>query len=114
MNGPARIVSLVPSLTELLFALDLREQVVGRTVFCIEPEGLVDTIPVVGRTKAAELDKLSALRPSHVLVNIDETPKELADQISALGARVVVTHPNSPYDNISLFRLIGGLFGRQW
>ena len=114
MNGPARIVSLVPSLTELLFALDLREQVVGRTVFCIEPEGLVDTIPVVGRTKAAELDKLSALRPSHVLVNIDETPKELADQISALGARVVVTHPNSPYDNISLFRLIGGLFRRQW
>ena len=113
MNGPARIVSLVPSLTELLFALDLQAQVVGRTAFCIEPEGLIDAIPVVGGTKTSELDKLAALRPSHVLVNIDETPKELAEQIGALGARIVVTHPNSPADNIPLFQLIGGLFGRH-
>ena len=113
MNGPARIVSLVPSLTELLFALDLQAQVVGRTAFCIEPEGLIDAIPVVGGTKTSELDKLAALRPSHVLVNIDETPKELAEQIGALGARIVVPHPNSPADNIPLFQLIGGLFGRH-
>lgn len=112
-DGPARIVSLVPSLTELLFALDLQDQVVGRTAFCIEPEGLVETVPVVGGTKTSELDKLAALRPSHVLVNVDETPKALAEQIGALGAQVVVTHPNAPADNIALFQLIGGLFQRQ-
>jgi len=112
-NGPARIVSLVPSLTELLFALDLQAQVVGRTAFCIEPDGQVDAIPVVGGTKTSEIDKLAALKPSHVLVNVDETPKELAEQIGALGVSVVVTHPNTPADNIPLFQLIGGLFGRD-
>jgi ABC-type Fe3+-hydroxamate transport system substrate-binding protein len=110
---PVRIVSLVPSLTELLFALDLQEQLVGRTAFCIEPAGRIEAVPVLGGTKTFELDKLMALNPSHVLVNVDETPRELAAQISAAGARVVVTHPNAPADNIALYQLIGGLFQRR-
>ena len=112
-QGPARIVSLVPSLTELLFALDLQDQLVGRTAFCVEPAGRIEAVPVVGGTKTFELDKLMALNPSHVLVNVDETPKELADQIGAAGARVVVTHPNTPADNIALYQLFGGLFQRR-
>ncbi len=111
-QGPARIVSLVPSLTELLFALDLQDQLVGRTAFCIEPEGRIESVPVVGGTKTSELDKLMALNPTHVLVNVDETPKELADQITAAGPVVVVTHPNTPADNVNLYQLIGGLFQR--
>ncbi|NQV59727.1 MAG: ABC transporter substrate-binding protein [Alphaproteobacteria bacterium] len=111
--APARIVSLVPSLTELLFALDLQDQLVGRTAFCIEPAGRVEAVPVVGGTKTSELDKLMALNPSHVLVNVDETPKALAEQISAAGPRVVVTHPNTPADNVALYQLIGGLFQRR-
>lgn len=112
-HGPVRIVSLVPSLTELLFALDLTEQLVGRTDFCIEPAGQVETVPVVGGTKTADMDKLLALKPTHVLVNIDETPKEVADQISANGISVVVTHPNKPADNLAMFGLFGSLFQRQ-
>lgn len=111
--GPVRIISLVPSLTELLFALDLQDQLVGRTAFCIEPAGRVETIPVVGGTKTSELATLMALDPSHVLVNVDETPKELASQISAAGVIVVVTHPNTPADNVALYQLIGGLFQRR-
>ena len=71
-----RIVSLVPSLTELLFALELQDTIVGRTNFCIEPEGQVGSIPVVGGTKTFDVKELIALRPTHVLVNIDETPKK--------------------------------------
>lgn len=112
-NGAVRIISLVPSLTELLFALELQDQLVGRTDFCIEPAGRVEAVPVVGGTKTAHMEKLLALKPSHVLVNIDETPKELAEQISAKGISVIVTHPNKPADNISLFGLFGGLFQRQ-
>jgi ABC-type Fe3+-hydroxamate transport system substrate-binding protein len=110
---PCRIVSLVPSLTELLFALDLQGELVGRTDFCIEPEGRIEQIAVVGGTKTADMAKLLALKPTHVLVNIDETPKELAEKISAEGIHVVVTHPNKPADNLALFGLLGGLFGRQ-
>ncbi|MDA1100094.1 MAG: helical backbone metal receptor [Proteobacteria bacterium] len=112
-QGPVRIVSLVPSLTELLFALDLQDQLVGRTAFCIEPAGRIEAVPVVGGTKTFELDKLMALKPTHVLVNVDETPKALADQISAAGPAVVVTHPNTPADNIALYQLFGGLFQRH-
>jgi ABC-type Fe3+-hydroxamate transport system substrate-binding protein len=113
VQGPARIISLVPSLTELLYALDLQDQLVGRTAFCIEPAGRVEAIPVVGGTKTTELDKLMALNPTHVLVNVDETPKELAEQAASAGAKVVVTHPNTPADNIALYQLLGGLFQRQ-
>ena len=112
-SQPCRIVSLVPSLTELLFALDLQGELVGRTDFCIEPEGRVETVPVVGGTKTVDLEKLQALKPTHVLVNIDETPKDVADQISASGIAVVVTHPIKPSDNLVLFGLFGGLFRRQ-
>ena len=112
-QGAVRIVSLVPSLTELLFALDLQDQLVGRTAFCIEPAGRVETVPVVGGTKTSDMDRLMALAPTHVLVNVDETPRELAAQIAAAGPALVVTHPNTPADNIPLYRLLGGLFGRR-
>ena len=112
-QGPVRIISLVPSLTELLFDLNLQDQLVGRTAFCIEPAGIVEAVRVVGGTKTTELDTLLALNPTHVLVNVDETPKELAEGISAAGVNVVVTHPNTPADNIALYQLIGGLFQRQ-
>ncbi|MDE0945180.1 MAG: helical backbone metal receptor [Alphaproteobacteria bacterium] len=112
-KGSIRIISLVPSLTELLFAMDLGDDVVGRTAFCIEPAGTIESVPVVGGTKTSEMDKMVALKPTHVLVNIDETPKELAEQIAATGADVVVTHPNTPADNIALFQLVGNLFHRQ-
>ena len=108
-----RIVSLVPSLTELLFALDLRNNIVGRTNFCIEPEDHVASVPVVGGTKTFDVGDILALRPTHVLVNIDETPKKLAKQIQTNKIPLVVTHPNKPSDNIALFSLLGGLFSRQ-
>jgi ABC-type Fe3+-hydroxamate transport system substrate-binding protein len=107
-----RIVSLVPSLTELLFALGLDAAVVGRTRFCVEPAGRVEAVPSVGGTKKIAMAKLAALRPTHVLVNVDENTKAMADEIRATGVQVVVTHPLAPADNVALYRLIGGLFER--
>jgi ABC-type Fe3+-hydroxamate transport system substrate-binding protein len=109
----ARIVSLVPSITELLFDLGLGHQVVGRTAYCVHPKGLVKAVKSVGGTKTVRFDKLRALDPTHAIVNIDENPKAVADEIAAGGCKVVVTHPMEPRDNIGLFRLMGGLFGRQ-
>ena len=61
-RADARIVSLVPSLTELLFALGLGAQVVGRTGFCIHPRDAVRRVPKVGGTKDVALDKVSRSR----------------------------------------------------
>ena len=112
VGDAARIVSLVPSITELLFDLDLGNSVVGRTAFCVHPKGQVRQARSIGGTKQVNLDKLRRLDPTHVIVNIDETPRSLAEDLAALGCEVVVTHPIEAADNLALFKLMGGLFGR--
>jgi ABC-type Fe3+-hydroxamate transport system substrate-binding protein len=108
----ARIISLVPSITELLCDLGLQHQIVGRTGFCIHPRPVVREIPKVGGTKDVNVDKLRELAPSHVIVNIDENTRELVDEISGFIDNIVVTHPLGPEDNLGLFEMMGFLFSR--
>lgn len=111
--GDARILSLVPSLTELLFDLGLGAKLVGRTNFCVHPKDRVGAIASVGGTKQIDMDMVAGINPTHALVNIDENPKDMADALAALGIEVVVTHPLQVTDNRELFRLIGNLFGAE-
>ena len=111
-GAEARVVSLVPSITELLFVLGLGAQVVGRTGFCIHPREQVATVPKVGGTKNVRMERLRGLEPSHVILNIDENTREDAEEIARFVPHVVVTHPLAPGDNVSLYRLMGGLFRR--
>ena len=111
--GRARIVSLVPSLTELLFDLGLGPRVVGRTAFCVHPEAGVRAVPSVGGTKKVNMEKLMALRPTHAILNVDENPEAMAGELERLGVQVIVTHPIEAADNLGLFRLLGGVFGRE-
>ncbi len=73
---PKRIISLVPSLTELLFELGLGPQIVGRTKFCIHPEPAVKAIPVIGGTKNLRFDTITALQPDLIIANSEENRKE--------------------------------------
>jgi len=109
----ARIVSLVPSITELVCELGLAAQLVGRTGFCIHPRETVRRIPKVGGTKDVDLGKLRELRPTHVILNIDENRKEDASALAEFVPELIVTHPLAPTDNLALYRLIGGIFGRE-
>jgi len=106
----ARIVSLVPSITELLFSLGLGAQVVGRTGFCIHPRAAVRDVPKVGGTKDVKLDALRALNPTHVIVNVDENDLSTFQKIHEFAPHVIVTHPNAPEDNMALYRLLGEIF----
>jgi ABC-type Fe3+-hydroxamate transport system substrate-binding protein len=106
----ARIVSLVPSITELLCELGLAPQLVGRTGFCIHPKALVAAIPKVGGTKDVNIEKIRQLAPTHLVVNIDENEKPTVDALAAFVPHVVVTHPLVPQDNLALARLMGGIF----
>ena len=112
-RADARIVSLVPSVTELLFALGMGGQLVGRTGFCLHPKDSIKTVPKVGGTKSVDIDAIRALAPTHLIVNIDENEKPTIDQLASFVPNVIVTHPLGPLDNLSLFRLLGGIFGRQ-
>lgn len=109
----ARIVSLVPSITELLCDLGLAGNLVGRTGFCVRPKDTVRKIPKVGGTKDVNIQKIRELAPTHLVVNIDENLKPVVDELSRFIPHVIVTHPLSPLDNLKLYRLMGGIFGRE-
>ena len=109
----ARIVSLVPSITELLCELGLAPQLVGRTGFCIHPAEQVRSIAKVGGTKDVNLEKIRRLAPTHVVVNIDENNKPDAEALAQFVPNIIVTHPLGPRDNLPLARLLGGIFGAE-
>jgi ABC-type Fe3+-hydroxamate transport system substrate-binding protein len=109
----ARIVCVVPSVTELLFDLGLGSKVVGRTGFCFHPKPAVKNVPKVGGTKDFDLEKIRALAPTHLIVNVDESPRERVEAAAQFVPNVVVTHPLGPLDNVDLYRLLGQIFGRQ-
>ncbi|HLT26680.1 MAG TPA: helical backbone metal receptor [Zeimonas sp.] len=108
--GAMRIVSLVPSLTELLCELGLRRHLVGRTGFCIHPRDAVRDVPKVGGTKDVDLERLRALKPTHVVVNVDENEKPTVERIAELGPEIVVTHPITVDDNLALIESFGERF----
>lgn len=112
-SGPARIVSLVPSLTELVCDLGLAGQLVGRTGFCIHPRAILKPIPKVGGTKDVNLARLRELAPTHVIVNVDENRWECVEEIAACVPHVIVTHPCTPEDNLPVYRLLGAIFDRE-
>jgi ABC-type Fe3+-hydroxamate transport system substrate-binding protein len=112
-DANARIASLVPSLTELLFALGLGERVVARTGFCVHPRDRVRSVPKVGGTKDVDVAALAALAPTHLIVNVDENRRAVVDAARAFVPHVVVTHPCAPDDNERLYALMGALFDRE-
>jgi ABC-type Fe3+-hydroxamate transport system substrate-binding protein len=78
---PKRIVSLVPSQTELLADLGLEDEVVGITKFCVHPEKWFRTKTRIGGTKTVNIDKVAALQPDLIIANKEENVQE---QIEAL------------------------------
>jgi hypothetical protein len=110
--GTPRIACLVPSITELLFDLDLGECVVARTGFCIHPKPEVLNVPKVGGTKDVNIKKLLSVNPTYIIVNIDENRKEVIEEIkqTAPQVHIVATHPRAPEDNAALYALLGFIF----
>src|SRR6056297_593103 len=76
LKSPQKIISLVPSLTELLFDLGLENQIIGRTRFCIHPEGKVDQAEIMGGTKNPRIDKIRKAEPDLIIANKEENRKE--------------------------------------
>ncbi|MBI1907105.1 MAG: ABC transporter substrate-binding protein [Rhodocyclales bacterium] len=109
--GEVRIVSLVPSLTELVCELGLGDKLVGRTGFCVHPRAFLKQVAKVGGTKDVRVEAVRALEPTHLLVNIDENRREVVDELATFIPHVIVTHPCAPEDNRDLYRLFGHVFG---
>jgi hypothetical protein len=107
-----RIACLVPSITELVCELGLTQHLVARTGFCIHPREALADVPKVGGTKDVNLARLRELKPTHVIVNVDENTRETADALKEFVPEIIVTHPQTPEDNLVLYRQIGAAFGK--
>jgi len=110
-DGVPRIVSLVPSLTELVCDLGLADFLVGRTGFCVHPREILRQVPKVGGTKDVNLDRVRHLKPTHLIADIDENRRESVEAMMEFVPQVVVVHPRRAEDNLALFALMGGIFG---
>lgn len=80
---PQRIISLVPSQTELLYDLGLEDRVVGITKFCIHPKSWQQSKTIIGGTKQFKFDVIDSLKPDLIIGNKEENYKEGIDQLSA-------------------------------
>lgn len=103
---PQRIISLAPSLTEILFALGLGNQVVGVTDFCDYPEE-AQRKPKVGGYVSPSLEAIIALRPQLVLAVPDLTNQPLLERLSQLGIRVLGHKARNLQDIWSTIEAIG-------
>ncbi len=110
---PRRIVSLVPSLTELLFWLGAGERVVGRTRFCTEPAGEVEHVPALGGTKNPDIARIAELEPDLVVANKEENRREDIEALEAAGLDVLLTDPNTVPEAIETILILGGIVGAE-
>ncbi|MDW0111060.1 ABC transporter substrate-binding protein [Sporosarcina aquimarina] len=78
---PKRIVSLCPGITDTLFALELQEEIVGRTRFCIHPDPEVKAVKAVAGTKDIKLEAILALRPDLIIAEKEENTKEIVETL---------------------------------
>jgi ABC-type Fe3+-hydroxamate transport system substrate-binding protein len=108
---PRRIVSLIPSITEILFALGVGDAVVGCTIYCTEPAAGVREKVRVGGGKNPRLDRIRELGPDLVIANIEENVRADVDTLRGWGLAVYVTYPRTVRDGIRLVSELGALVG---
>ena len=106
-----RIVSLVPSQTELLYDLGLEKEVVGITKFCIHPGQWYKTKPRIGGTKNIKIAAIKMLNPDLIIANKEENVKEQVEEL-AQDFDVLVTDINNLTDAINMINDIGELVGK--
>jgi ABC-type Fe3+-hydroxamate transport system substrate-binding protein len=107
-----RVVSLCPSLTELVFDLGRGDDLVGRTKFCVHPARRVKRVESVGGTKNPKIARIVELAPDLVLLNEEENRREDAEALLAAGVRCHVSFPRDMGETAQMVRDIGAVLER--
>lgn len=112
-SAPRRIVSLIPSITEILFALGVGDAVAGCTIYCTQPPQGVAGKTRVGGEKNPRLDVIRDLAPDLVVANVEENRREDVEALRAAGISVLVTYPRTVRAGIRLVRELGEAVGAE-
>jgi ABC-type Fe3+-hydroxamate transport system substrate-binding protein len=108
-HTPQRLVSLVPSITEVLFSFGCGPQVVGITDYCTEPATAVAAKTKIGGTKNPDIAAILALRPELVFAVAEENRRQDVEQLAAAGVAVYVFAPRTVRDGIDLLWRVADL-----
>ena len=111
-SNPQRIISLAPSITEILFALKLGDRVIGVTSYCDFPDE-AKAKEKVGDTIKPNLERLIVLKPDLVLISTASQLEKITRQLDQLGIPVFVTSPQSVAGVLTSLRKIGELTGAE-
>lgn len=109
---PQRIVSLVPSQTELLYDLGLDKEVVGITKFCIHPDTWFRTKTRIGGTKTVHLDKVAALKPDLIIANKEENDQQQVRALQSI-APTYISDITTLADAYTMIGDVGSLVGKE-
>ena len=108
-TSPKRIISLVPSQTELLYDLGLEDKIIGITKFCVHPYHFKSTIKTVGGTKKVHFEKIRLMKPDIIICNKEENTQEIVAELRTI-CPVWVTDIISIDDNFQMISDFGQLF----
>lgn len=106
---PRRIVSLVPSLTEALFAFGVGDRIIGRTRYCTQPPRAVGKVAKVGGTKKVDIGRVLELEPDLVVAVREENTREDVETLRAAGVPVFLGEPATVADAVGMLRELAGL-----
>jgi ABC-type Fe3+-hydroxamate transport system substrate-binding protein len=110
--APKRIISLVPSQTELLYHLGLEEEVIGITKFCVHPQKWFRQKQRIGGTKNVDTEKIAALQPDLVIANKEENVKVQIEEL-ARHFPVWISDVNTLQDAYAMMQNIGKMTNRE-
>jgi ABC-type Fe3+-hydroxamate transport system substrate-binding protein len=109
---PGRIISVVPSQTELLYSLGLENEVIGITKFCVHPEVWYHSKTRVGGTKNLNLPLIASLKPDLIIANKEENIKEQITELKKI-CPVWVSDVNNLSDALEMIKLLGTITGKN-
>jgi len=109
---PKRIISLVPSQTELLFFMGMDNEIVGITKFCIHPDTKVSLIAKIGGTKQLNLEAIHNLRPDLIIANKEENEQSQVEELMK-HYPVWVSNINNLPDALDMIRRVGAMFDKK-
>jgi iron complex transport system substrate-binding protein len=107
------VISLVPSVTETLFALGVGDRLIGRTRYCVSPDPEVRAIERIGGTKDPDIKRIIALKPQLVLANKEENRREDILYLREHGLTVHVGQPTTVEEGLAYVATVGRIFQRE-
>ena len=109
---PRRIISLVPSQTELLYDLGLDDEVIGITKFCVHPHEWFRNKQRIGGTKNVNMDLVRSLQPDLIIANKEENTQAQVEELAALFP-TWVSNIQTIDDGLQMIRDVGALVGKS-